>query len=177
MLWSSAVPNLLQTFFFQSFWCRLILIPASKECFSRSALAFLDVFWSSLIYLVVKPLVKSSLDCRHVCSSLGWMLWRGLLHHGEDSPIIITVVLRACPDLSMFLSSSVCSCFLRMNQTVDLAPNVPALSLSDGFVLFLKPNTRLFLYGEMLWPHEVVHSNSFQIQMTHLESSPDLLAA
>ncbi len=43
-----------------------------------------------------------------------------------------------------------CSCFLRMYQTVDLAPNVPA-SLSDGSVLFLKPNNRLFLlYGEIL---------------------------
>ncbi len=69
------------------------------------------------------------------------------------------------------------SCFLRMYQTVDLAPNV-LLSLSDGSVLFLKPNNHLFLlYGEILWPHDVVHSNSFQMQTTHLESTPDLLPA
>ncbi len=52
------------------------------------------------------------------------------------------------------------------------------LSLSDGSVLFLKPNNHLFLlYGEILWLHDVLHSNSFQIQMTHLESTPDLLPA
>ncbi len=52
----------------------------------------------------------------------------------------------------MFLSSLVRSCFLRMKQTVDLAPDVHALALSDGSVLFLKPNNPLFLlYGEMMW--------------------------
>ncbi len=51
------------------------------------------------------------------------------------------------------------------------------LSLSDGD-LFLKPNNHLFLlYGEILWPHDVVHSNSFQMQMTHLESTPEHLPA
>ncbi len=44
-----------------------------------------------------------------------------------------------------------------MYQTVDLATlKVPAISLSDGFVLFLKPNNFLFhLYGEILWLHDV----------------------
>ncbi len=35
-----------------------------------------------------------------------------------------------------------------MYQAVDLAHNVPALSLSDGSVLFLKSNNRLFLLNE-----------------------------
>ncbi len=102
---------------------------------------------------MVKPLVKSSLDCRHVCLLESALLLAGccervFLHHGEDPPIIITVVFCGRPGVSMFLSSSVCSCFLRMNRTVDLAPNVPALSLSDGSVLFLKPNNPLFLLYE-----------------------------
>ncbi len=86
----------------------------------------------------VFALVKSSLDCRHVCLLKRALLLaecceRVFLHHGEDSPIITTVFLRGRPGLSMFLSSPVRSCFLRMYQTVDLAPNVPALSLMDLF--------------------------------------------
>ncbi len=86
----------------------------------------------------VFALVKSSLDCRHVCLLESVLLLAGccervFLHHGEDSPIITTVVLRGRPGLSMFLSSPVRSSFLRMYQTVDLAPNAPALSLMDLF--------------------------------------------
>ncbi len=86
----------------------------------------------------VFALVKSSLDCRHVCLLESVLLSAGccervFLHHGEDPPIITTVVLRGRPGVFMFLSSPVWSCFLRMYQTVDLAPNVPALSLVDLF--------------------------------------------
>ncbi len=82
----------------------------------------------------VFALVKTSLDCRHVCLLESVLLLAGccervFLHHGDDFPIISTVVLRGRPGLCMFLSSPVCSCFLRMHQTVDLAPNVPAITL------------------------------------------------
>ncbi len=66
--------------------------------------------------------------------------------------------------------------FLRMYQAVDLAaPNVPAISLMDLF-LILKPNC-FHLYGEILSPYDVGSQQSFQMQMAHLESTPDLLSA
>ncbi|CAI9532372.1 unnamed protein product, partial [Staurois parvus] len=45
-------------------------------------------------------------------------------------PLSTTVVLHGRPCLFMLLSSPVCSSFLRMYQTVDLAtPNIDAISL------------------------------------------------
>ena len=64
---------------------------------------------------------------------------------------------------------------LRMYEPVDLAtPHVPAISLSIYYSLMMA----CFLctkssFDRMLW----VHSNSFQMQMPHLESTPDLLPA
>ncbi len=62
----------------------------------------------------VFALVKSSLDCRHVCLLESVLLLaecgeRVFLYHGEDSPIITTVVLRGRPGLFMLLSSPVCT--------------------------------------------------------------------
>ncbi len=90
------------------------------------------------------------------CSSLGWMLWRVFLYHGEDSPIIH----HSCPPRTSRpfyvaeLTSAFCI-FLRMKQTVDLAtPNVPAISLMDLFCFWSR--TIVFhLYREILWPHDV----------------------
>ncbi len=89
-----------------------------------------------------------------------------------------TVVLCGRPGLFMLLGSPVHSFFLRMYQTVDLAtPNVPAISLMDLFC-FWSLTIVCFTcmersFDRMMW----VHSNSFQMQMTHLESTPDFLPA
>ncbi len=89
-----------------------------------------------------------------------------------------TVVLRGRLGLFMLLSSPVRSFFLRMYHTVDLAtPNVPAISLMDLFC-FWSLTIVCFTcmeksFDRMMW----VHSNSFQMQMAHLESTPDLLPA
>ncbi len=89
-----------------------------------------------------------------------------------------TVVLCGRSGLFMMLSSPVHSVFLRMYQTVDLAtPNVPAISLVDWFrlwsltIVYFTCMERSF--DRMMW----VHSNSFQMQTAHLESTPDLLPA
>ncbi len=134
----------------------------------------------------VFALVKSSLDCRHVCLLESVLLLAGccervFLHHGEDSPIIH----HCCPPWTsrpFYVSElNVSSCAFFYSQNVPNCLIWPLLmfllSLSDGD-LFLKPNNHLFLlYGEILWPHDVVHSNSFQMQMTHLESTPEHLPA
>ncbi len=143
----------------------------SKECFFRSGLAILDVFWQSLIWpclhLVVNPLYLLSWSLLLIVDfdSNTPAFWRvfftwldvvkGFFFTRERIlKSSTTVVLRGRPGLFMLLSSSVCSFFLRMSQTVDLAtPNVPAISLMD-----------------------FVHNN-FQMQMAHLESTPDLLPA
>ncbi len=135
----------------------------------------------------VFALVKSSLDCRH----WQWHTWplesvlldgcceRGFLYHGEGSPTIH----HCCPlwtsrpfcvaELSAFFFF-----FLRMYQTVDLAtPNVPAISLMDLFC-FWSLTITCFTSMERSFDRMMrVHSNSLHIQMTHLESTPDLLPA
>ncbi len=61
------VPSLLHTFFFLSFWYRLIWISAVQiMLFAEVIWLFLVVFWQSLIWpcLHLFALVKSSLDCR-----------------------------------------------------------------------------------------------------------------
>ncbi len=68
----------------------------------------------------VFALVKSSLDCKHVCLLESVLLLAGccervFLYNGADSPIITTVVLRGRPGLSMFLSSPVRSFFFSQN--------------------------------------------------------------
>ncbi len=72
----------------------------------------------------------------------------------------------------MLLSSPVHYFFLRMYQTVDLAtPNVPAI---PGLFVFEVCFTCMEnSFDRMMW----VYSNSFQMQMAHLESTPDLLPA
>ncbi len=95
----------------------------------------------------VFALVKPSLDCRHVCLLESALLLAGccervFLHHGS-------IHHYCCPpwtSRSFYVSERTSVfLFLRMYQTVDLAPNVPARSLSDGYVLFLKPNNCLIL--------------------------------
>ncbi len=147
MLLSWAAPSLLHTFFFPSFWYKLILCQPSKEWFSRSGLAFLDVFWQSLIWpclqLVVKPLYLLWWSLLLIVdTSASWRVFFSWLDVVKGFFFTMerilrsstTVVLRGRPGLFMFLSSPVRSFILRMYQTVDLAaPNVPALSLMDLF--------------------------------------------
>ncbi len=167
MLWSWAVPSLRHTFFFPSFWYRLILISAIQRmlfqkwsgffrCFlSKSNLALFAAcgepcvfFWWSLLLIVDTStswrVFFSWLDVvKGFFFTMERILWSST-----------TGVLRGRPGLFIFWDHR-CVLFLPMYQTVDLAaPNVPAISLMD--VLFLKPNNRLFLlYGELLWPHYV----------------------
>ncbi len=141
VLWSWAVPSLLQTSYFLSFWYRLILISAVqrmlfKKCSGFFFLCFLAksnlALFAARGEASVFALVKSSLDCRlwqrHVCLLESVLLLAGccervFLHHGED-PLM---------DVQAFLCCWAHQCvlfFLRMYRTVDLAsPNVPALSL------------------------------------------------
>ncbi len=90
-----------------------------------------------------------------------------------------TVVLR---HIQAFLCCWAHQCilffFFSMYQTVDLAtPNVPAIFLMDLFC-FWSLTIVCFTCMEssfdcIMW----VHSNSFQMQMPHLESTPELLPA
>ncbi len=163
----------------------------SKEYFSRSGLAFLDVFWQSLIwpclYLVVNTLYLFSWSrLLIVDTSTSWRVFFSWLDVTKGFFFTMerilrsstTVVLRGHPGLFMLLSSLVPSFFLRMYQTVDLAtPNAPAISLMDLF-WFWSPTIVCFTcmkssFDRMMW----VHNNSFQIQMAHLESTPDLWPA
>ncbi len=119
--------------------------------FSRSGLAFLDVFWQSLIWpclqLVVKPLYLLWWSLLLIVdTSASWRVFFSWLDVVKGFFFTMerilrsstTVVLRGRPDLFMFLSSTsvlVRSFILRMYQTVDLAaPNVPAIALWWRFV-------------------------------------------
>ncbi len=135
----------------------------------------------------VFALVKSSLDCRfwqwHIYLLESVLLLAGccervFLYHGEDSLIIH----HCCPpwtSMPFYIAELISAFFfLRMYQTVDLAtPNVPAISLMDLFC-FWSLTIVCFTCMErsfdcMIW----VHSNSFQMQMAHIESTPEPLPA
>ncbi len=115
----------------------------------------------------VFALVKSSLDCRlwqwHVyllesVLHLAECCERVFLYHWEDPPIIH----HCC---SLWTSMRPFLCCWAHQRILFFSQNVPncwfgysecSCYLSDGFVLFLKPNNCLFhLYGELLWPHDV----------------------
>ncbi len=81
----------------------------------------------------------------------------------------------------LFLHEALHQCilfFLRMYQTVDLAtPNVLAISLMDLFC-FWSLTIVCFTCMESSFDCMMrIQSNSFQMQMAHLESTPDLLPA
>ncbi len=132
----------------------------------------------------VFAMVKSSLDCRlcqwHVYLLESVLLFAGccervFIYHGEDSLII----LLCCPlwTSSPFYVAELTRVFffLRMYQTVDLAtPNVPAISLMDLFCFWSLTIVHFTCmersFDCMMW----VHCNSFQMQMAHLEWTPDL---
>ncbi len=103
--WSWAVPSLLHTFFFPSFWYRLILISAIQRMLFQKCSGFFRCFLAKTNQALFAPsgepsvfaLVKSSLDCRlwqwHVCLLESVLLLAGcyervFLYHGEDSQII-----------------------------------------------------------------------------------------
>ncbi len=111
----------------------MIFLIENKECFSRSALAFLDVFWPCL-QLVVNPLyllwrsllLIADIDSDTSSSWRGFFSWLDVVKRVFFTMERIfrsstTVVLHGRPGLSMFLSSPVHSRFLRKYQTVDLA--------------------------------------------------------
>ncbi len=148
---SQALPNLLHTFFFQSFWYRLILISAVQRMLFQKCSGFFRCF-----------LAKCNQALFAACGEPLYLLWWSLLlivDFDRDTSASwrvffswldvvkgifftmerilrasTTVVLCGRPGLFMLLSSPVCSFFLRMYQTVDLATsNVPAIFLMDLF--------------------------------------------
>ncbi len=103
------------------------------------------------------------------------MLWKGFSLPWEDHRSATTVVLWTS---RLFYVSELTSAFF-------FPQNVPncwfghsecPCYLSNGFVLFLKSHNCLFhLYWKILWLHDVGSQQQLPKQMTHLESSPDLL--
>ncbi len=191
MLWSWAVPSLRHTFFFPSFWYRLIFISAIQRllfqkwsgffrCFlSKSNLALFAACGEPCVFV----LVKSSLDCRHIYLLESVLLLAGcgervFLYHGEDSLIIH----HWCPPWTSrpFYVSEITDAFFFYQCTKLLIwplLNVPAISLMDLFC-FWSLTIICFSCMESSFDHIMwVHSNSFQMQMAHLESTPDLLPA
>ncbi len=156
---SWAVPSLFHTFFFLSFWYRLILISAVWRILLQKWSGFFRCFLAKSNQALFAPcgepsvfaLVKSSLDCRlwpwhaYLLESvlhLAGCCERVFLYHGEDPPIIH----HCCPPWTYrhFYVAELTSAFF-------FSQNVPNYYLSNGFVLFLKPNNCLFhLHGELL---------------------------
>ena len=85
-------------------------------------------------------------------------------------PSFTTVVFRGHPGLLVLLSSPVCSFFLRMFQTVDLAtPNVFAISLMGLFCFFSLMMAYFTDSDSSLDLILRVDSNRFQMQIAHLK--------
>ncbi len=190
---SWAVLSLLHHFFFPSFWYRLILISAAQRMLLLKWSGFLfffilDVFWQSLIwpclvnplYLLWRSLILIvDFDIDSFTSWRVFFSWLDVVNgffHGEDHPPLLSFMV-----VQAFLCCRAHQCFLfflKMYQTVDLVtPNVPAISLMDLFC-FWSLTIVCFTcmqssFDCMIW----VHSNSFQMQMAHLESTPGLLLA
>ncbi len=120
------VPSLLHTFFFPSFWYRLILISAVQRMLFQK--------WSCFFRCFLQRNSNLALFA-HCCEpSVFALVKKGFFFTMERIlRSSTTVVLRGHPGLFMLLSSPVHSVFLRMYQTVDFAPNVPAVSLMDLF--------------------------------------------
>ncbi len=202
MFGSWAVPSLLHTCFFPSFWYRLILISAIPECFFQNWSGFFIcvlaksnlAFFAPCSEPTVFALVKSSLNCRlwqwHIYFLESVLHLAGccemvFIYHREDFPIIHL----CCPPWTsrLFYVAELTSelffsifwiIFLWIYQTVVLATlNVPAISLMDVFC-FWSLTLVCFTcmersFDRMMW----VHCNSFQMQMSHLQSTPELWPA
>ncbi len=144
------------------FFLPVILVQVDLN-FSHPMNAFPEVFWFFRCFLA-----KSNVALFAPC--------------GEPSVFALVKscleVLRGRSGLFMLLSSPVRSFFLRMYQTVDLTtPDVPAISLMDLFC-FWSLTIICFTCMERSFDRMMrVHSNSFQMQLAHLESTPDLLPA
>ncbi len=126
--WSWAVPSLLHTFFFPSFWYRLILISAIQRMLFQKCSGFLDVFWQRLIrpclHLVVNPLYLLWWSLLLIVdfdsdTSASWRVFFSWLDVMKGFFFTMerilrsstTFVLRGHPGLCMLLSSIVCSFF------------------------------------------------------------------
>ncbi len=184
MLWSWAVPSLLHTCFFLSFWYRLILIPAFLLQKWSVCLFFRCFLEKSNLHLVVNPLYLLSWSLLLIVdfdTRTSWRVFFTWLDVVKGMERILrsptTVVLRGRPWLFMLLSSPVHSFFLQINQIVLTTPNVPAIYLMDLFCSWSLTDSLAWKlessFDCMMW----VHSNSFQMKIAHLESTPDHLPA
>ena len=154
-------------------------------CLANSNLVFLFLRLTNGLHLVVNPL---------------YSLWWGLLTHTPSSwrvfliwPTVVkgffftrerillsstTVVFRGPSGSFCVAELTVCSFFLRMFQTVDLAtPNVFALSLISLFRFFSLMMACFTDSDSSLDRIVRVDSNRFQMQIAHLKLTLDLLSA
>ncbi len=186
--------ELFHTFFFPSFWYRSILISSVHWMLFQKYSGFFKCFLAKSNLALFAPcgepsvfvLMKSSLDCRlwqwdvYLLESvlLAGCCERDFLYHGEDPPIIHRGCLPWTSRPFYVAEHTSAFFFLRMYQTVDLTTmNVPAISLMGSFC-FWSPTIVCFTCMERSFNGMMcVHSNSFQMQLAHLESTPDLLPA
>ncbi len=129
-------------------------------------LFFLMFFWQSLIWpclqLVVKPLYLLWWSLLLIVdfdrdTSASWRVFFSWLDVVKGFFFTMERILwwTSRP----FYVAELTSAFFFFSECTELLIwplRMFLLSLSDGFVLFLKPNNCLFhLYGEILWPHDV----------------------
>ena len=197
---SWAVPFLLHTLLFLSFWYKLIFVSSVHRmsfqnckgffrcCLANSNLVFLFLEGTPMVYILWWTLCIHSgvfswlLTLTHTPTSWGvFLIWptvvKGFFFTRER--IILsstTVVFRGLPGLLVLLSSPMPSFFLRM--TVDLAtPNVFAMSLIGLFWFFSLMMACFTDSDSSLDLILRVDSNRLQMQIAHLKWPLDLLSA
>ncbi len=138
---------------------------------------FFGKIWPCL-HLVANPLyLTMTVTCLAPgeCYSLGWMLWKGFsLTMERILWSSTTVVLHGRPGLFMLLSSLVCSFFSECTKLL-IWPFI-MIQLSPFWFWSLKMACFTCMersFDWMMW----VQSDSFQKQMSHLESTQEHLPA
>ncbi len=183
---SWAVPSLLHTFFFSSFWYRLILISAIQRmlfqkwsvffrCFlAKSNLTLFAPCGEPSVFALVNLLLIVDFDSDVPASWRVFFTWldvvKGFFFTMERIlRSSITVVLCGRPGLFMLQSSPVRSSFFSECTKLLICPLLMfllSLSLMD-----------LFCFWSLTIVCFTCLENSFQMQMAHLESTPDPLPA
>ena len=160
-------------------------------CLANSNLVFLLLRLTNGLHLVVNPLYSLwwslllivDFETQTPTSWRVLLIWptvvKGFFFTRERILLSSTIVVfHGLPGLLVLLSSLVHSFFLRIFQTVDWATlNVSAISLT-GLFWFFSPMKACFTDSDSSLDLKLRgNSNRFQRQMSHLESTPDLLPA